>query len=103
MHILELLQTSLISYQFDNDTPGNLTFTGGSGSGFVFSINKNVGASPILQVQISQNGTGYNTADTFVITGDKLGGATPANDVYLRVVSVNGSGGVTDVRVEGSG
>ena len=92
----------MISYQFDNDTPGNLTFTGGSGSGFVFAINKNVGSSPSLQLQIQQNGTGYNTADTFVITGNKLGGATPANDVYLRVVSVDGSGGVTDVRVEGS-
>ena len=37
-----------------------------------------------------------------VITGNKLGGASPANDVYLRVVSVNGTGGITDVRVEGS-
>ena len=92
----------VVAYQFDNDTPGNLTYTGGTGSGFTFSINKTIGASAGLSVQISQNGSGYNTADTIVITGNKLGGASPANDVYLRVVSVNGTGGITDVRVEGS-
>ena len=92
----------VVAYQFDNDTPGNLTYTGGTGSGFTFSINKTIGASAGLSVQISQNGSGYNTADTIVITGNKFGGASPANDVYLRVVSVNGTGGITDVRVEGS-
>ena len=49
-----------------------------------------------------QDGTGYTTADTLVCSGALLGGASPANDVYLRVVSVSAVGAITDVRVEGS-
>ena len=73
--------------QFDNDNPGNLTLQEVLDSDLYFPRTKMLVQVPTLQVQISQNGTGYNTADTFVITGDKLGGATPPNDVYLRVVS----------------
>ena len=47
-------------------------------------------------------GTGYTTADTIVCAGTNLGGASPANDLYLRVVAVDGAGGIIDVRVEGS-
>ncbi len=88
-----------LNYSFG---PSALTFSGGSGTDFAFNINKVTGASASYSIQISSNGSGYNTADTLVITGNKLGGATTANDLYLRVVSVDGSGGITDVRLEGS-
>ena len=88
-----------LSYSFG---PSALSFTGGSGTDFAFNMNRVTGASASYNIQITANGTGYNTADTLVITGNKLGGATTANDVYLRVVSVDGAGGITDVRVEGS-
>ena len=79
---------------------GNLTFTGGSGSNFEFSINVN-GTTYSIQYGGSA-GTGYNTADTLVCAGTDMGGASPANDLYLRVVSVDGVGGITDVRLEGA-
>ena len=85
------------SYSFGGS---NLAFTGGSGSGLEFGINVN-GTTYTYQPSGS-DGTGYTTADTLVCAGNLLGGATPANDLYLRVVSVNGVGAITDVRLEGS-
>mgnify|MGYP007000151969 len=66
-----------LSYSFG---PSALTFSGGSGTDFAFNINRSIGASASYSIQISANGTGYNTADTLVITGNKVGGATTAND-----------------------
>jgi hypothetical protein len=88
--------TQIRSYQFGG---AGLPFTGGSGSGLEFSINVD---NTSYSFQLSQSGSGYNTADTIVVTGDNLGGATPGNDVYLRVVAVDGTGGILDVRVEGA-
>ena len=79
---------------------GNLSFTGGSGTGFEFSINV---TGTTYSIQYAGNaGTGYNTADTLVCAGSDMGGASPANDLYLRVVSTDGVGGITDVRLEGA-
>ncbi len=84
------------SYQFGG---AGLSFTGGSGTGHEFTINV---SGTEYSYQISQNGTGYNTADTLVCSGSDMGGASPANDLYLRVVSVDATGGITDVRLEGA-
>lgn len=46
---------------------------------------------------ISVNGTGYAVGDTLTVAGDLLGGTTPANDLLVKVVSINGSGGITAV------
>ena len=89
-----------LSYAFGG--VGGATFGGGSGSGFEFSITKNTGSSASYSYMPTDGGTGYNTADTIVCSGADLGGASPANDLYLRVVSVDGNGGITDVRLEGS-
>lgn len=78
----------------------NLAFTGGTGTGFEFGIN--VSGTTYSFQSSGTPGTGYTTADTIVCAGNLMGGATPANDLYLRVVSVDGTGGITDVRVEGS-
>ena len=85
------------SYSFGGS---NLAFTGGTGSAFEFSINVNNTTYSIQYTGIP--GTGYTTADTLVCAGTLLGGASPANDLYLRVVSVDGAGGITDVRLEGA-
>ena len=85
------------SYSFGGS---NLAFTGGSGSAFEFGINVNDTTYSIQYTGVP--GTGYTTADTLVCAGTLLGGASPANDLYLRVVSTDGSGGITDVRLEGS-
>ena len=85
------------SYSFGGS---DLAFTGGTGSGIQFAINVNSGAYSYQS--FGQDGTGYTTADTLVCSGALMGGSSPANDVYLRVVSVNGVGAITDVRVEGS-
>ena len=85
------------SYSFGGS---NLAFTGGTGSGFEFGINV-TGTTYSFQSS-GVPGTGYTTADTIVCAGNLMGGATPANDLYLRVVAVDGAGGIIDVRVEGS-
>jgi len=85
------------SYSFGGS---NLAFTGGSGSGFEFNID--VVGTTYNFMSAGTPGTGYNTADTIVCAGNLMGGATPANDLYLRVVAVDGAGGIIDVRVEGS-
>ena len=78
----------------------NTAFTGGSGTGFEFSINVD-GTTYSIQYA-GTPGTGYNTADTLVCSGTDMGGASPANDLYLRIVSTDAVGGVTDVRLEGA-
>jgi len=85
------------SYSFGGS---DLAFTGGSGSGIQFAINVTSGVYSYQS--FGQDGTGYTTADTLICSGALMGGSSPANDVYLRVVSVNGVGGITDVRVEGA-
>ena len=76
----------------------NTAFTGGSGTGFEFSINI---TGTEYSIQYSQAGTGYNTADTIVCQGSDMGGSSPTNDLYIRVVAVDGSGGIIDARLEG--
>lgn len=84
------------SYQFGG---AGLSFSGGSGTGFEFSVNV---TGTEYSWQLSQSGSGYNTADAIVVTGDQMGGTTPTNDLYLRVVAVDGTGGIIDVRLEGA-
>ena len=85
------------SYSFGGS---NLAFTGGTGSGFEFSID--VVGTTYNFMSAGTPGTGYTTADTIVCAGTNMGGASPTNDLYLRVVAVDGAGGIIDVRVEGS-
>ena len=88
-------QLPIRSYSFGGP---KLSITGGTGPGFEFGINV---TGTTYSFQNRSNGTGYTTADTIVCAGNLMGGAT-ANDLYLRVVAVDGAGGIIDVRVEGS-
>jgi len=76
-----------------------LAFTGGSGTGVEFNISV---TDTTYGIQFSQAGTGYNTADTLVCLGSDMGGTSPTNDLYLRVVATDGAGGIIDVRLEGA-
>ena len=78
----------------------NLSYTGGTGTGFESSITVN-GTTNTWQ-GAGTPGTGYTTADTTVCAGSNMGAASPANDLHFRVVAVHGAGGIIDVRVAGS-
>jgi len=51
----------------------------------VFTVVKN---GKIYSVTTTNAGAGYAIGDTIVIAGDDLGGATPANDLTIRVTEV---------------
>ena len=53
-------------------------------------------------VAITNAGTGYNLGDQILITGNDLGGATPANDLTITVTNTNLSGGITDISWTGT-
>ena len=62
----------------------------GSGSGAKFDVSlANTGYTVVVHAGAS--GTGYNTNDTVKITGDLVGGVTPANDVILTITASGGA------------
>lgn len=79
-------------------TPLVTTVTG-SGSNLTVSITLlPTGAVPYTtantDITVINGGFGYAIGDTLLVTGDQLGGATPANDLTLTVANIN-SGTVT--------
>ena len=62
----------------------------GTGSGAKFDVTlSNTGYTAV--VHTGSAGTGYVTNDTIKITGDLIGGVTPANDVTLTVTASGGN------------
>ena len=63
--------------------------TSGSGTGALFQVYTIPGSTGglLYQVRVAALGSGYVTGDTVTILGDALGGATPANDLTLIIVS----------------
>jgi len=84
------------SYNFNSS---ELSYTGGSGSGFEFGVTASSG---IYSVNISAAGTGYTTADTITCSGADLGGTAPTNNLVLRINDVGASGEVIGFRIEGA-
>lgn len=66
----------------------------GEGAGAEFDVDR-VG-TVYNSISVSAGGADYLVGDTILITGDNLGGSTPANDLYLTVTSVT-TGAVTAV------
>ena len=67
------------------------------GVGAQFSItrsNQTDSSTDYTDVQITSLGSNYQVGDKLVIAGSSLGGQTPANDVTVRIQSVNTTGGV---------
>ena len=70
-----------------------VTPSGGSGSGAVLEIEV-FDRGDYDDEDVLVPGTGYQINDTLTVTGDLLGGTTPANDVTITVLSVNPGGGI---------
>ena len=71
-------------------------------SGFVVTLNKTIDAGYTATFQVANDGADYTVGDTFVITGDKLGGTTPANDCTVTVDAVDLTGAVTSASAAGT-
>jgi hypothetical protein len=77
----------------------NIATTGGSGTGL--AVNVQVQAHnryAVVGTGVNSGGTGYAVGDTITVSGALLGGATPANNLTLKVVSVT-AGAVTAVTI----
>ena len=77
-------------YTYSGLTPTNIV---GSGSGAVLNVTlygttSAAYSSTNTAVTVTTTGSGYSVGDTMKILGTSLGGATPANDLTLTVVSV---------------
>ena len=74
----------------------NVTGTFNAGGGgtetiqAVFNVERTGGSSPTYNnTFLSQAGSGYQPQDTIVISGDNLGGTSPANDLTIEVLTVD--------------
>ena len=77
-------------YTYSGLSPTNIV---GSGTGAVMNVTiygtgSAAYTSSKISVTVTTAGTGYSPGDTMKILGNALGGATPANDLTLTVVSV---------------
>ena len=71
-------------------------------AGFIFNIYKTVAAGYTATFIATNDGANYTIGDQFVVTGDKLGGVTTANDCTVTVATVDGAGQVLTVTVTGT-
>ncbi len=79
------------------------TTVNGSASGFVFTLTKTIDAGYRATFQVAEDGTDYTVGDTFVVTGDKLGGETPTNDCTVTIDAVAlADGAVAEVSASGT-
>jgi hypothetical protein len=78
----------------------NIATTGGSGTGLQVSVTiEGNGTYALTGNGTSAGGSDYVLGDTITVAGNLLGGATTANDLVLKVVSVGGGGTVTGVAI----
>ena len=82
------------------------TVSVGGATGARFQVRKD--KTNGYTVVITTPGTDYRENDTFAVTGDKLGGATPANDATITVTQVDSgdstpsAGGITGASIAGT-
>jgi hypothetical protein len=81
------------SYQNPSAEEASSTSTFGSGS--IFNITA-YGPTYIIN-GITDGGTQYEVGDIITISGETLGGATPANDMELYVAEIGGGGAITKI------
>ena len=84
---------------------------GGSGSGAVFNIQSSLmgtANTAFYHFEFTNRGDGYAIGDIIRIRGDQLGGATPQNDLEIRIEDVeltdivNSTGRVSSYTVQGT-
>ena len=100
----ELVQHIIGEYPLLAETTNyTATKVDGSATGFVFNLYKTINAGYSVTFIGANAGTDYTVGDQFVVTGDKLGGATPANDCTVGVATVNSlTGAILTVVVAGT-
>ena len=77
-----------------NQTYGNLTPTGGLGSGFTVTVSRNAsGVITVGSISIVGAGTYYQEGDLLTIAGNLIGGSAGADDLQLRVTAISVSRG----------
>ena len=91
-------------YNVDNvDYYPEISGTVRQGSGATFDVTAD-GAGGYTVVQGAFPGEFYQVGHTILVTGDQLGGATPANDATIRVETVDNplTGVITSVSISGT-
>ena len=85
-----------------NETYPSVTYTypAGAGVGADFSVTK---TATVYGVNITNAGGGYLVGQTFVVAGTQLGGATPANDATITVLTIDSGGEILTVSISGTG
>jgi hypothetical protein len=89
---------NVIITQVNNFTTRSATRTSGSGTGTnaTFTVDYTPGGA--YTVQVTYNGSGYDSSDVLKIAGTALGGTTPANDLTFHITTDGGTiTGVTTV------
>ena len=76
------------------------TITAPAGTNAQFNLSRTGTAYAVDS--IAQAGSGYKAGDRLKVTGDNLGGTTPANDAIILITTVNGTGGVTAATISGT-
>lgn len=98
---VELARHQIGSYESINDIIPTTETLAGSGTGAIFTIYKNITNG--YRVDITDPGEDYQVGDSFVVTGDYLGGTTPANDATITVQGVQSStGSIVEVSASGT-
>lgn len=71
----------------------------GSGSGLQVTLSTINGRVSVNATVFPAAGTGYAVGNTFKVLGTAIGGATPTNDITLKVLGIGGGGNVTRVAI----
>jgi hypothetical protein len=75
-----------------NTTFNNVSATGGSGSGALFTVVRDAGGL-VSTITITNPGANYTVGNTLTILGTLVGGSTPTNDITITVRSLGVVGG----------
>ena len=78
----------------------NATYSGSTGEFASLTITNGNG---FYAVGIDNGGQNYLPTETFTVTGDKLGGTSPANDATITFDNVSGTGEITVASITGTG
>ena len=73
----------------------------GIGTGATFNVTQLLSTAG-YSATISALGANYQVGDSIRVRGKRLGGVNIGNDCLITVLGVNGSGGITSIRVSGT-
>jgi len=84
-----------------NTSYGGLIITTSSAGTFAsFDVQK---VGTVYTPQLNSGGSGYSPADNLLISGDQLGGVSPANDLTITVSTVDQNGSILTFTASGTG